>query len=86
MRSSINSVVVDNKINNQNGVGAQTTGWRFQETEWKITMGAVWLVLLEGGIGSICSWNESTWITTWSNGDNNDVKVIAKTKAIKNFP
>ena len=86
MRSSINSVLVDNKINNQNRVGAKTPGGRFQEIECKITMGAVWLVLLEGGIGSICSWNESTWITTRSNGDNNDVKVIAKTKAIKNVP
>jgi len=86
LRSSINSVLVDNKINNQNRVGAKTPGGRFQEIECKITMGAVWLVLLEGGIGSICSWNESTWIITWSNGDNNDVKIIAKTKAIKNVP
>ena len=86
MRSSISSVIVDNKINTQNGIGSKTPGSRFQETEWKITMGVVWLVLLEGGIGSICSWNESTWIITWSNGDNNDVKVIAKTKAIKNVP
>ena len=86
MRSSINSVIVDNKINNQNGIGSKAPGSGFQETDWKITMGVVWLVLLEGGIGSICSWNESTCISTWSNVDNNDVKVIAKTKAIKNVP
>ena len=79
-------MLVDNKITNQNRVGAKISGWRFQETEYNITMGAVWLVLLEGGIGSICSWNEYTWITTWSNGDNNDVNVIANTKVIKNVP
>ena len=50
----------------------------------KVTIGAVWLVLLEGGIGSICSWDGSTWPTTSSNGDNKDVKVITTTKAIKN--
>jgi hypothetical protein len=41
LRSSINSVLVDNKINNQNRVGAKTPGGRFQEIECKITMGAV---------------------------------------------
>jgi hypothetical protein len=29
----MNSVIVDNKINNQNGKGAKTPGWRFQEIE-----------------------------------------------------
>lgn len=56
-----------------------------QYNDCKVTIGAVWLVLLEGGIGSIRSWDGSTWPTTnSSNGDNKDVKVITTTKAIKN--
>jgi hypothetical protein len=53
--------------------------------ELKVTIGAVWLVLLEGGIGSICSWNGSIWLNTWSNGDDKEVKVRANTKPMKNF-
>ena len=51
----------------------------------KVTIGAVWLVLLEGGIGSICSWKGSIWLNTWSNGDDKEVKVRANTKPMKNF-
>ena len=51
----------------------------------KSTIGAVWLVLLEGGIGLICSWKGSTWLNTGLKGDNNEVKGRDKTKEMKNF-
>jgi hypothetical protein len=51
----------------------------------KVTIGAVWLELLEGGIGSICSWKGSIWLNTWSIGDDKEVKVRANTKPHEKF-
>ena len=41
-----------------------------QYTVCKVPIGAVWLVLLEGGMGSICSWDGSTWLITSLKGVN----------------
>jgi hypothetical protein len=44
-----------------------------QYTACKVPIGAVWLVLLEGGMGSICSWDGSTWLTTSLRGVNTEM-------------
>ena len=51
---------------------------------YEITIGAVWLVLLEGGIGSICSWERSTWLVTGLYCGSKAVRDKVKTNTIKN--
>ena len=51
---------------------------------YEITIGAVSLVLLKGGIGSICSWEGSTWLVTGLYCDSNPVRDKVKTNTIKN--